>query len=184
MAKRRQTASASPSKKEGLGHEVLKAALLAVLSGALGYAGGLIMPPGALYDRYFRQDPNNLTGKWVGAVGGWAATLELAELPGRQLKGTLKIKYGNKESRTIQVEGNHDFYVVLNGDWDSSSVLKIGLVRKVGDRFGPDTNLVLLAQNDPKVFASMLCPNNSLNVAKDCGPIGDGSAYFSRSADQ
>ena len=168
-------------KKGGILYEAIKATVLAIVAGIVGYAGGLVMPPAALYDRLFRQDPNIVSGSWVGQVGGTNAALDLQELSGRQLQGTLTIKFGHSRTRTLKVEGNHDFNVVLQADWDAARVLKIGLTRTVGERNGPNDPYVMLMQPDPKAAAARICPTESLNIA-ECTSVGDGTAFFSRDA--
>ena len=59
--------------------QVKKAAIPAIVTGILGYGGGLVIPPSALYDRLFRQDPNDLSGTWFGGVAGPPATLKLID---------------------------------------------------------------------------------------------------------
>ena len=68
--------------------EVKKAAIPAVVTGVLGYGGGLFIPPTAVYDRLLRQNPNDFGGTWLGSAAGSNAKLNLTETGGRNLSGT------------------------------------------------------------------------------------------------
>ncbi len=152
---------------------LINAALIGLGGAVAGYAGGFIMPPSALYDRWFGPNLNNFNGVWLGSAGGFLASLELQEMPGHLLKGKLVINAGRPNSRTISVTGNHDSMVVLQGDWDAANDLHIGLNRKAGERFGPDAHLVLLVQIDDKTPALQICPKNTLDMTA-CRPFSQG----------
>lgn len=169
---------------KGIWPDVWKAVTIAIITGALGYAGGLLLPPGALYDRWFRQDPNDFDGTWIGEFAGSPAKLELKGEPdpNRRLEGVLTIDYGQPNSRVIKVSGNHDSRVILQGDWDSTRRLTIGLDRKVGERFGADDRFVFLVPGDAKESAVLVCEKGKLNIAakSECQPLGAGRSFFAR----
>lgn len=160
--------------------QVKKAALPAIITAVLGYGGGLVIPPSALYDRLFRQNPNDLGGTWYGGVAGAPATLKLAD-DGQNLAGTLTLRSGLPGSRTIKVVGNHDSLVVLTGQWDATHELRIGLERKVGERHGADDPYLMLMPGD-KDTAYLVCRTDSMDLTDPdaCRPLGKGSTFFAR----
>ena len=184
---RRPAAERVEPKTNGLLFEGLKAAVVAIVGGVLGYAGGFIMPPTALYDSWFRQDPNKFAGIWTGQVGGWISTLTLNDDPGpnRPLSGELVMTIG-KTKHVIKVSGNHDSDVSLTGAWDDNSFIKIGLRRRLGDRFTADAGFLMLEQRDPKNPAVTICTNNALDSTdtKECPAFFGGGAFFSHEAQE
>lgn len=160
--------------------QIRKAAIPAIATGILGYGGGLVIPPSALYDRLFRQDPNDLSGTWFGGVAGAPATLKLTD-DGQNLNGTLTLRYGLQGSRAIKVVGNHDSSVVLTGEWDATHELRIGLARKVGEQHGPDASYLLLMPED-RDTAYLVCRKDSMDVTDPnaCRSLGKGSTFFAR----
>lgn len=182
MAPARKSSQVATPKGSGIWYEILKAASIAVVTGCVGYASGLIIPPGALYDRFARQDPNKFTGTWVGAVGGWTATMNVRDVTERTFTGTILINAGDATPRVVPISGNHDSETFIVGKLNDGRFLKIGLVRKIGERFGPDDGFVLLTPKDGKAVAAKLCDkdNNMDTASHDCPPFGDGSAFFSR----
>ena len=159
--------------------EVKKAAIPAIVTGVLGYGGGLIIPPTAIYDWVVRQDPNDLSGRWFSAAAGSQAELWLTDKD-RLLKGRLIFR-----GKTYTVEGNHDSEVVLEAPFDGNQTLKIGLSRKVGERYGPDDGFLLLTPDDNarKMHTAILvCVNDAMDSSKkeNCRPLGDGISFFAR----
>lgn len=156
--------------------EVRKAAIPAIVTGILGYAGGLVIPPTAVYDRFFRQDPNELEGVWVGSVAGSNATLKLVELDDPYLKASLQIG-----GRIFELKGSHDSLVNLEGRVDDVKELKIGLNRKMGERYGPDNDYLLLVP-DEKQPPVLLCDKDTMNITgvTNCQPPGQGITFFAR----
>lgn len=120
-------------KPTSLWGEVKKTAIPALITGFFGYVGALIIPPTAVYDMVFRQNPNDLGGTWYGAVAGSPAILQLVD-HGRLLEGTLTFRSGLPNSREIKVQGNHDFlssfckvngmrHMTLKSVWHGSSAI-------------------------------------------------------------
>ncbi len=165
-------------KPTSLWGEVKKTAIPALITGFFGYVGALIIPPTAVYDMVFRQNPNDLGGTWYGAVAGSPARLQLVD-HGRLLEGTLTFRSGLPNSREIKVQGNHDSLVVLQGQWDATHDLKIGLARKIGDRHGPDDGYLMLGPEE-KETAVLVCERNSIDITKPdaCRAFGAGSTFF------
>lgn len=160
--------------------EIRKALIPALITGALGYVGAFIMPPSVLYDILFRQNVNDLGGLWLGGVAGAPATLMVTD-DGRNLKGTLTLRVGLPESRAIEVVGNHDSLVVLTGEWDAGHELRIGLARKVGERYGADDAFLMLMPVDED-SAYLVCSKDSLDSSdpKACRSLGKGATFFAR----
>lgn len=159
--------------------QVKKAAIPAIVTGVLGYGGGFIIPPTAVYDWMVRQDPNDLSGRWLGAAAGSQAELWLTDKD-RLLKG--RLVFGGK---TYQVEGNHDSEVVLEAPYEGNQRLKIGLWRKVGERYGPDDGFLLLTPDDEtrKAHTAILvCDPEAMDSSKreNCRSLGDGITFFAR----
>ncbi len=156
--------------------EVKKVAIPAIVTGILGYGGGLIIPPTAVHDRLFRQDPNELAGVWVGSLGGANATLTLVELDDPHLKGSLQIG-----SRSFELTGSHDSLVNLEGPVGNDKELVIGLQRKVGERYGADNDYLLLVP-DEKQPPVLLCDKDTMNITSvtNCQPLGKDVTFFAR----
>lgn len=55
--------------------QVKKAAIPAIVTGVLGYAGDFVIPPTAVFDYLFRQNPSDLGGTWIGSATGTIASL-------------------------------------------------------------------------------------------------------------
>lgn len=158
--------------------QVKKAAIPAIVTGVLGYGGGFVLPPTAVFDYFFRQNPNDLGGRWIGSAAGAIATLQITELGDRYLKATLEIN-----GKSYELRGNRDSEVVLEGRVGSDHKLQVGLKREVGIRFFEDSAFIRLVP-DPNQKSSpfLLCSVDTLNIngVKDCKPLGDGTTIFSR----
>jgi hypothetical protein len=161
--------------------EVIKTAATTVVAALLGYLGAFVMPPTELYDRVFRQDPNNMSGTWVGEINGWPSRMQLQQLSDhRYFTGTLAISpLGQGVARTIQVNGTRDSAVTIVGRWDGTHILKVALQRRVSERTDPDAGLVILGIRDRAPVAATLCSNDELDI-RACPPLGDGAAYFAK----
>jgi hypothetical protein len=169
--------------KDSLWRDLVKAVVMSIIGGVLGYIGVFFVPPEILYDRCCRPDQNAFAGKWVGAVGGWGAALRLREVAGSgtDLEGELTVDLGDRKHRVL-LTGNHDSKVFLQGPWDGRHQIKIGLDRAIGTRFSADSDLLMLVQPDRKYPAVILCPPNSLDVTQ-CQPFYDGTAFLSMRPD-
>jgi hypothetical protein len=157
---------------------VKKAAIPAIVTGALGYAGGFFIPPTAIYDKWLRQDPNDFGGTWYGSAAGAGATLKLTEVGNDHLEGALEIG-----DRVIKLTGYHDSAVVLEGPVGTNQQLTIGLKREVGERYGADDEFVLLRPDEEQKKAPiLLCDRDTLNITgvTNCKPLGDGVTFFAR----
>jgi hypothetical protein len=160
----------SPTKAEkSLVFEWQKTVVVAVTTGTLAYIGGLVLPPTAVYDRIFRQDPNNFTGTWRGAVDGAPAEMSLREVGVLQVEGTLRIA-DPAGPKSIVIKGSHDSRVSLQGPWGDGRVLKMAFVRIVPDRSGADRDILIL-RGDGEAKTARLCPPNSSVL--DCRELGD-----------
>lgn len=158
--------------------EILKYLII----GALGYIGALMIPPGDLYDWIRRQDPNELSGTWYGAIAGSPSILELED-HGELLSGNLKYLAGFPNEKNIKIKGNHDGHIVLQGDWSNNEKIKISLMRKLGGRFGADDQYLLLISDDdkPPVY---ICKSNIMNMSDsgECSKLEGGLTIFARTS--
>jgi hypothetical protein len=158
--------------------QVKKAAIPAMVTGVLGYGGGFVLPPTAVFDYFFRQNPNDLGGKWIGSAAGAIASLRITELGGRNLDATLEI-----DGKSYKLHGNRDSQVVLEGPVGPDHKLQVGLKRDVGIRFFEDSAFIRLVPDPDKTSAPfLLCLKDTLNIngVKDCKSIGAGTTIFSR----
>lgn len=177
----RPAMSYSPAGRRGLVRiwvQVKKAAIPAIVTGVLGYGSGLILPPTAMYDWLFRQDPNDFAGTWTGSAAGSLATLKLTDAGGRDLEGTLDIG-----GRVIKLKGNHDSALVMEGAINDTQVLKVGLDRRMGVRFFEDSAFVLLVPaTNQEALPFLVCERDTMNItnSRDCKSLGDGLTIFSR----